>query len=191
MAFQWLPCQAPGVIWSVLGLVGPVSVYCDWVRWKVWSPTFISVWQHVKLSERSVPGIHLHVAGTLSNQQRTKFLCVRCDDRAKSSGRWLLGSPPSAVVRQLAPRAWCPLQCLLAKTVGVLPPGVGRSEECAREFAPQRHIHSGLNQQAPVSSDVFIARSDQYADSYVHRRLTAIFHCRVSTHTHFDQLSFR
>ena len=38
------------------------------------------------------------------------FFCVRCDDRAKSSGRWLLGSPPSAVVQQLAPRAWCPLQ---------------------------------------------------------------------------------
>ena len=53
-------------------------------------------------------------------------------------------SLPSAVVRQLAPRAWCPLQCLLAKTVGVLSPGVGRSEECAQEFAPQSHIHSGL-----------------------------------------------
>ena len=24
--------QAPGVIGSALGLVGPVSVYCDWVR---------------------------------------------------------------------------------------------------------------------------------------------------------------
>ena len=35
-ALQWLPCQAPGVIGSALGLVGPVSVYCDWVRWKVW-----------------------------------------------------------------------------------------------------------------------------------------------------------
>ena len=35
LALQWLPCQAPGVIGSVLGLVGPVSVYCDWVRWKV------------------------------------------------------------------------------------------------------------------------------------------------------------
>ena len=42
---------------------------------------------------------------------------------------------PFAVVRQLAPRAWCPLQCLLVKTVGVLSPGVGRSEECAQEFA--------------------------------------------------------
>ena len=35
VSLQWLLCQAPGVIGSVLGLVGPVSVYCDWVRWKV------------------------------------------------------------------------------------------------------------------------------------------------------------
>ena len=32
LALQWLPCQVPGVIGSALGLVGPVSVYCDWVR---------------------------------------------------------------------------------------------------------------------------------------------------------------
>ena len=32
LALQWLPCQAPGVIGSALGLAGPVSVYCDWVR---------------------------------------------------------------------------------------------------------------------------------------------------------------
>ena len=32
LALQWLPCQAPGVIGSALGLVGAVSVYCDWVR---------------------------------------------------------------------------------------------------------------------------------------------------------------
>ena len=31
-ALQWLPCQAPGVIGSALGLVGPVSVYWDRVR---------------------------------------------------------------------------------------------------------------------------------------------------------------
>ena len=92
------------------------------------------------------------------------FFCIRCDDRAKSSDRWLLGSPPSAVVRQLAPRAWCPLQCLWAKTVGILSPGVGRFEECAQEFAPQSHIHSGLNQQDLVSSDVFLTHSDQYSD---------------------------
>ena len=55
LALQWLPCQAPGVIGSALGLVSPVSVYCDWVRWKVWSATSISVWQHVKLSEQMHP----------------------------------------------------------------------------------------------------------------------------------------
>ena len=55
MALQWLPCQAPGVIGSVLGLVDPVSVYCDWVRCKVGSATSISVWQHVKLSEQIRP----------------------------------------------------------------------------------------------------------------------------------------
>ena len=32
LALQWLPCQAPGVIGSVLGLAGVVSVYCEWVR---------------------------------------------------------------------------------------------------------------------------------------------------------------
>ena len=31
-SYQWLPCQAPGIIVSALGLVGPLSVYCDWVR---------------------------------------------------------------------------------------------------------------------------------------------------------------
>ena len=30
-----IACQVPGVIGSVLGLVSPVSVYCDWVRKKV------------------------------------------------------------------------------------------------------------------------------------------------------------
>ena len=41
------PCQAPGVIGSVLGLVGPMSIYCDWVIWKVW--------QHVKLPAQIRP----------------------------------------------------------------------------------------------------------------------------------------
>ena len=35
LALQWLPCQAYGVIGSVLGPVGQVSAYCGWVRWKV------------------------------------------------------------------------------------------------------------------------------------------------------------
>ena len=40
---------------SVLRLVGPVSVYCDWVRWKVGSAASVSVWQHVNLSEQIGP----------------------------------------------------------------------------------------------------------------------------------------
>ena len=40
---------------SVLGLVGLVSVYCDWVRWKVGSAISVSVWQHVKLYEQIRP----------------------------------------------------------------------------------------------------------------------------------------
>ena len=31
LALQWLPCRVPGIIGSVLRLVGLVSVYCDWV----------------------------------------------------------------------------------------------------------------------------------------------------------------
>ena len=37
------------------GLVGRVSVYRDWMRKKAWSPTYIPVWQHVKLFERIRP----------------------------------------------------------------------------------------------------------------------------------------
>ena len=29
---QWLHCQVPDIIDSAMGLVGPVSEYCDWVR---------------------------------------------------------------------------------------------------------------------------------------------------------------
>ena len=50
------------------------------------------------------------------------------------------------------------------ETAGVLSPGVGRSDECAQGFAPQSHIHSELNQQDPISSDVFFAHSDQYTN---------------------------
>ena len=32
LALQWLPCQAPGIIGSTHEKIGPVSVYCDWVR---------------------------------------------------------------------------------------------------------------------------------------------------------------
>ena len=43
------------VIGSVLGLAGPVSVYCDCLMWKVWSAASMSVWQHVNLSEQIRP----------------------------------------------------------------------------------------------------------------------------------------
>ena len=59
----------PGV--STLWLGEMESLICNFclsvAAWKVWSAASISVWQHVKLS-RSVPEIHSHVAGTLSNQ---------------------------------------------------------------------------------------------------------------------------
>ena len=41
LALQWLPCQAPGVIGSALGLTGSVPSYCDWVRYKVSSASSI------------------------------------------------------------------------------------------------------------------------------------------------------
>ena len=59
LILQWIPCQAPGVTRLLLALVGPVSVYCDWVRWKVRSATFISVWQHVQLSGQIRPRVTL------------------------------------------------------------------------------------------------------------------------------------
>ena len=43
LTLQWLPCQVPSAMGSVLGLFGPVSVYCDWVKWKAGSATSISV----------------------------------------------------------------------------------------------------------------------------------------------------
>ena len=40
----WLPCQAPRFNGSVVGLVGPVSIYYDWVRWQV---KFLTFWLSV------------------------------------------------------------------------------------------------------------------------------------------------
>ena len=51
LVLQWLPCQAPGVIRSVLGVVGSVSACRDWVRSKVSSTTSVSVCQLLQLSE--------------------------------------------------------------------------------------------------------------------------------------------
>ena len=48
---QKLALQAPVVIGSAMGLVGLVSVYCDWVKEKL-----LSLRQHVTLSEQTCPG---------------------------------------------------------------------------------------------------------------------------------------
>ena len=52
---QQQPCQAPDIIGSTLGLIDPMSVYRDWVRYKVCSATCISVRQHVHFSEEIRP----------------------------------------------------------------------------------------------------------------------------------------
>ena len=56
MVLLWL-CRAPGILLFRVsaGVVGPVSVYCDWVRWQVWSATSASAWQHIQLSEQISP----------------------------------------------------------------------------------------------------------------------------------------
>ena len=57
----------PGIVGSVLGLVGQVSVYCDLVRWQIWSAT-------------AVPSLKysLHVTRTLINQEtKTTSMCCQ------------------------------------------------------------------------------------------------------------------
>ena len=137
----------------------PVVLYVNMYEAEKCSPVVLCACMY------KAEGCPLHSeAISYSNMILIICFCTHCDNHAKSSGWWPLASPLSTVVQQLAPRALCLLQCLLAKTVGVLSPGVGRSEECAQVFAPQSHIHSPLNQQDAISSDVFLAHSDQYAD---------------------------
>ena len=67
--------QGACVIGTVQGLVGPVSVYCNWVRWKVWSATSISVWQHVKLSEQIRPLYTLSCRCDIKQPTNNLFVC--------------------------------------------------------------------------------------------------------------------
>ena len=53
-----------------------VSVYCDWVRWRVWSATCISVFQHVKLSEQIRPWDTLACCWDI--RQPSNQLCLSC-----------------------------------------------------------------------------------------------------------------
>ena len=74
-----LPCQAPGITGSVLGLAGILSVYCDWVGQQVrqvWSATPISMWQHVQLSEQICPWDTL--ASCWDDKQQTTMTVSNC-----------------------------------------------------------------------------------------------------------------
>ena len=78
----------PGIIGSALGLVGPVSVYCDWVRWKVGSATSTSVWQHIKLSEQIRPWDTLRLACCWNIKQSTnKQHCPRAKRKAEQGSK--------------------------------------------------------------------------------------------------------
>ena len=123
---------------------------------------------------RTHTNIHKYMLTHTCTHTRTHahfFFCVRCDDPAKSSGTWLLGSPPFAVFWQLPPpppptpsASLVPTWVSAGQNRWCTAPGVGRSEECAQEFAPRSHIHSRLNQQDLTSSDIFFTHSDQYVD---------------------------
>ena len=69
LALCWLPCQAPGVVGSTLGLVDLVSVYCGLGKFDV--QRFSQCGSTYSCLSRPVPEIHTYVAGTLSNQQTT------------------------------------------------------------------------------------------------------------------------
>ena len=73
-----LPCESfsrsshTGITGSALGLVGPVSVYFDWVKYKIFVLQLLSqCGSTYNCPCRAVPEIHSHVTGTLSNQQTT------------------------------------------------------------------------------------------------------------------------
>ena len=54
-----LVATLPGATGSALGLVGPVPVYCDWVRQQVGSSTSLSVWQRVHIAQQTRPSVRL------------------------------------------------------------------------------------------------------------------------------------
>ena len=65
-----------GVIGPTLGLVGPVSVHCDWVRQKIRSASSTSVWQHVHFSEQIHPLRDASVVlGRKASNQQTNMTC--------------------------------------------------------------------------------------------------------------------
>ena len=67
--FYCPPGHMPGSIMSVLGLVGLVSVYCDWVWQQVWSAACVLGWQ-LKMVEADMLGMWLE------RQAPNKQICV-------------------------------------------------------------------------------------------------------------------
>ena len=68
VALQWPLCQAPGVSGSALGLLGPVSVYCDWVR-----QFDLQLLTHYDSTYTCLSRSVQHVAGALSNYSTNKL----------------------------------------------------------------------------------------------------------------------
>ena len=111
------PVATPrGVVRSGLGLVGPVSVYCDWVRWKVW-PVICKLCLCGRTFNGlswSVPEIHRHVAGMLGNQptnvplssllQLVAAVVCQCSERFSNLSALLPGQ--SKVLKPLSIVAW-------------------------------------------------------------------------------------
>ena len=91
-------------------MVGPVSVYCDWVRWRVGSATSISVRQHVKLSEQMRPWDTLaccwDVKQPTNNKQQISqdgTMALR-KDHARSAKSW--GSLTKVVLETVVVWVW-------------------------------------------------------------------------------------
>ena len=54
IVLQWLPCQESGIIVSVLGLVGLMSIYCDEGE-QFYMQLLSQLWLQVQLSEQIRP----------------------------------------------------------------------------------------------------------------------------------------
>ena len=73
------PSQVPGFMGSALGLVGPVSVYYDWIWWKVWSAAsdrLVGLVVRCPPQEWKIPGSNPACAGIFSGSSHTSDLKI-------------------------------------------------------------------------------------------------------------------